>query len=62
MSGEVQTWLFSIGLGEYLTKLEEAGYDDMYILAHLEAEDLQYLNITKPGHKKRFLYPHLCTE
>ena len=52
---EVGEWLDVIGLGEYKAVFEAEGYDDIAVVAELTADDLNVLNITKPGTRKKLL-------
>jgi hypothetical protein len=52
---EVGEWLDVIGLGEYKAVFEAEGYDDIGVVAELTADDLNVLNITKPGTRKKLL-------
>ena len=50
---EVRTWLNKNGLGEYTSKFEEFGWDDITLLEEMTDEHIEAC-ITKPGHKVRF--------
>lgn len=51
----VEQWLKSIHFGEYCTKFEEAGYDDLSFLVRLtdaEVNEMQMsVQMTKGGHR-----------
>jgi hypothetical protein len=56
MAVDVESWLVSLGLGEYWTLFENAGYDDLDTVQDMTEEDLvNDVNIVKKGHVKKLL-------
>eukprot|EP00049_Salpingoeca_infusionum_P010677 m.184557 g.184557 ORF g.184557 m.184557 type:complete len:547 (-) comp14716_c1_seq2:28-1668(-) len=51
----VQLWLQALGLEQYTKSFVDMGYDDLEVLAHLDAKDLDHLKITLLGHRKKLL-------
>ena len=56
MTDEVQHWLESIGLPQYLNNFLQNGYDDMDSLWDLNHDDLDAIGVTLPGHRKKILH------
>eukprot|EP00049_Salpingoeca_infusionum_P023462 m.12236 g.12236 ORF g.12236 m.12236 type:complete len:488 (+) comp5813_c0_seq2:273-1736(+) len=55
MADEVTSWLASIKLERYADAFISNGYDDMSMIPVLTEDDLNAMEITLPGHRKRFL-------
>ena len=52
---EVTNWLKSIGFASYAAKFHQYGYDSLQLVALLDEDDLNILEITLPGHRKGLL-------
>ena len=51
----MSAWLGEIGLQQYESMLEEAGYDDIEYLTDISVEELSEVGVTKQGHVKKFV-------
>eukprot|EP01097_Dermamoeba_algensis_P001761 TRINITY_DN1667_c0_g1_i1.p1 TRINITY_DN1667_c0_g1~~TRINITY_DN1667_c0_g1_i1.p1 ORF type:complete len:561 (+),score=175.14 TRINITY_DN1667_c0_g1_i1:95-1684(+) len=51
----VYIWLKGMGLDEYGQIFADYGYDDLGIVAEITEQDLDYMKIVKPGHRKKIL-------
>ena len=51
----MSAWLSEIGLQQYESVLEEAGYDDIEYLTDITAEELNEVGVTKQGHVRKFV-------
>ena len=51
----VQSWLESLHLDDYLPNFLGAGYDTLVKCAQLDAEKLQNIGVSLPGHRARIL-------
>eukprot|EP01080_Neovahlkampfia_damariscottae_P005489 gene5489-9307_t len=51
----VKEWLVSLKMESYIESFIENGYDSLEVCCELEKDDLICVNVTKPGHVKRFL-------
>lgn len=51
----MSAWLSEIGLQQYESVLEEAGYDDIEYLTDIAAEELNEVGVTKQGHVRKFV-------
>jgi len=52
---EVTDWLKSFNFASYATRFMENGYDTLFVCSHLDENDLDLLQITRPGHRKALL-------
>ncbi len=52
---EVTDWLKSFNFAMYATNFMENGYDSLFVCSHLDENDLDQLQITRPGHRKTLL-------
>ena len=50
---DVEIWLQTIGLGQYVTNLQEAGWDWLEVIKEMGEQDIRNC-IDKAGHRKRF--------
>ena len=50
---DTKAWLISNGLGEYWSKFEEQGWDELSLLAEMSDVDIEAC-ITKAGHRAKF--------
>ena len=55
MGDEITEWLRSLKLEQYASKFLDNGYDDPDSIPDLEETDLDAMDITLPGHRKRLL-------
>lgn len=47
------TWLKLIGLDQYIPNFLDGGFDDMAFVQDLTVEDLETIEINKPGHRRK---------
>lgn len=52
---EIKDWATANGILEFLPKILEAGFDTLSVIAEIDKSDLDYMEITLPGHRKKIL-------
>ena len=53
LQADIMTWLKLIGLDQYIPNFLDEGFDDMEFVQDLTVEDLERIEIKKPGHRRK---------
>lgn len=52
---EILSWAKKYKIDAFLPKFQEAGFDTMEVISQIEAEDLDWMEITRPGDRKKIM-------
>ena len=52
---DIKEWAEDNNIQDYLDKFIEAGFDTLDVISEIEQNDLDYMQITLPGHRKKIL-------